>query len=66
MDYIGITAGLLRLLFASIILIAGERAYEVMLSFLFAMACVSLYMTANILMAIFYERLNCKVRPSKS
>jgi len=65
MDYIDITAGLIRLLFTSIILIAGERAYEAMLSFLFAMTCVSLYMTANILMSIFYELLNYKMRPSK-
>lgn len=60
MNYWDIATTLLNLLFSSIVRLSGDRAYEVLVSFIFAMTCVSLYLIANTTMMLLYELLNLR------
>ncbi|KKO01895.1 hypothetical protein LCGC14_0112500 [marine sediment metagenome] len=54
MNYWDIAAALLNLLFSSIIRLSGDQAYAVLVSFTFAMTCVSLYLIANTAIMLLY------------
>lgn len=60
MNYWDIVTTLLNLLFSSIIRLSGDQAYEVLVSFIFAMTCVSLYLIANTALMLLYGLLNLR------
>ena len=60
MNYWDIVTTLLNLLFSSIIRLSGDQAYEVLVSFIFAMTCVSLHLIANTALMLLYGLLNLR------
>jgi hypothetical protein len=66
MNYWDIVTTLINLMFYSIIRLSGDQAYEVLVSFIFAMTCVSLYLIANTALMLLYGLLNLKAERQNS
>jgi hypothetical protein len=52
-DYAALFSTLLKILFGSIVRLSGEHAYEVMFSLVFALICVSLFLTLHVVLELY-------------